>query len=142
MSTIIELLDRVRLSTGPDRKLDTAIHWHLICEPDAMNYRIDPFWGWQNKYENGWTAWHGQSPYKYTASIDAAAALFEHKLPHWEWLVRKNETVGYFASAYHRSNGKIKIFREQARTAPLAILAALLTALGSDPAAQHEETEP
>lgn len=118
---VTELLRRIQEADGPDREIDCRLHW-LLVQPDKS---------WATITLNGRRSW-AEFAYEcmgntsYTASIDAALALTEQKLPEWDYLLG-------------RTNGGLTIHcqlgpaQENATgfgaTLPLAILAALLRAL-------------
>lgn len=112
MTTLSELLARVKAATGPDRGLDCDI-WCELFAPDAMV--ID----------------HAARFTPYTASIDAALALVKKLLPGWTvvltWQPCLNPPEAFCELGGRRpSVGAV--------TEALALLAALLTALE----AKHE----
>jgi hypothetical protein len=99
------LLERVKAATGPDRELDRAIDDYF-----------DPM--------------HIGALRPVTASIDAALALVERRLPRWNWIVSDRATcVLRPANGKDENRSWIQWREANARTPPLAILAALLTAL-------------
>jgi hypothetical protein len=101
MSDLASLLEKVRSAQGPDRALD----WHVA---DATG--------------------HESFVPAYTASIDAALALVERKLPGWRVaMYTDGEGKGPCCLAL-RGDEPVKA-NCQAPTLPLAILAAMLTAL-------------
>jgi hypothetical protein len=122
-----ELIGRVKAATGPDRKLDAAILAAFPPEVMASDITVSERWDGmvEFKHSNGdtdsrWAAY-------FTASIDAALALVERLLP-----LRDHD--------YFRNSGRHRFclsipgdhrFHVEAygATAPLAILAALLSAL-------------
>lgn len=108
---VTELIERVRNATGPDRALDEAIRHSIdakMVEPQLL--------------------WRETLPY--TASIDASIALAERLLGH-AVLIEVTTQIG---AAQHSCVIDLveldePISVENVRTAPLAILLALLTAL-------------
>lgn len=125
MSTnLAGLLARVKTATGPDRKLDYAI-FTAFAPMDVGSY------------------WHPTEGNQYTASIDAALALVERMLPGHRWGISthsiksgaKNErgwplhADGFRAHVTERSALRPMPSIADAPTAPLAILAATLSAL-------------
>jgi hypothetical protein len=131
-----ELLARVKTATGADRAIDRAIAKHFKIEWD---YGAD----WPTIIDDDGEKTSEPTAYPYTASIDAALALTERMLPGWKWGVSSHS----FQGGEHYPDGKPKYidgFRAHvtkrsalrpmpsiadARTAPLALLAALLSAL-------------
>jgi hypothetical protein len=123
------LLDRVQKATGPDRELDKELLWVLgRYSWRGMNY-------WNDTGE----MWPSRLSVFFTASIDAAVALVERVLPGWSHahITQKTHTnIGYvhnnetaFTGLAARPNPKRQWFECRAPTPPLAILAAMLSAL-------------
>lgn len=115
MSDLAELLERVCAATGPNRALDLMIKAALSNVLSAMTYeeceeRVAD--------REAFDAWSATSPY--TASIDAALALVERMLPGKLWGV---DTRGVYRAQVGLSKAN------HFHSAPLAILAALLSAL-------------
>lgn len=121
MADLAELLERVKAATGPDRELDGDI-------AEAFG----PHW-------NGRDLTRGQAP-AVTRSIDAAMALVERMLPGWRVQLFERDPEdggGWNARLKRRSPWDLVALDEVAplpRTAPLALLAALLSALIAKPA--------
>jgi hypothetical protein len=123
-----ELLERVKAATGPDRGLDGLIA--IAFPPDGeartelgeATSRYGKYWF---KHDHG----EGSAlPRLYTASIDAALALTERMLP------GKSVLIGLRQAAGTKPWARIGEWREAdatSATLPLAILAALLTALSN-----------
>ena len=127
--TLTSLLSRVRAASGPDRELDADICAHLYGgarvsfdyniqvreDPKGMLVETDAELG---------------SPPHITTSIDAAVALVERVLPGANTVgVEKNPkgATAYVARNYvHSGHWMTEV---DAATPPLAILAALLSAL-------------
>ncbi|MCJ2009905.1 hypothetical protein [Methylobacterium sp. J-092] len=109
-----ELLARVKAAEGPDRRLDYEI-FTAFATPGEAN------------------PWDPAAGHFYTASIDAAVALAGRVLPGTMWAVGEMEGGPFCRLVYPKSDG----FREAVSmeqdggpdSAPLAICAALLTAL-------------
>lgn len=118
---IKELLERVEGLSGPDREVDAAIIKALGFHSWAgrMSYRD----------ADGVRMWDFGSS-EITASIDAAIALVERKLPGWAWKVIREE--GYNGCVI-RNAPKLEIVAPSVSchgpTLPLAIISALLRAL-------------
>lgn len=131
------LIERVKAATGADARLDvdlaTLSGWKWNVMEGALGYWTDPD-GDQRGIPN------------YTASIDAAIALVERVLPNFRWGVSGHSLKdGVYADGPHKGKPKYAAgFRAHvtkhsplrpmstiadAKTAPLAILAALLHAL-------------
>lgn len=123
MSDLMELLERVKAATGPDRELEYALVCHFFGADEGLLHEI-----------------HGINLYRLTASIDAALALVERKLPGWvvDDLSQNSRLAGdpwgcklasYYGSDPSRNRSAVSGYDYP--TAPLAILAALLSALTS-----------
>jgi len=144
MSEMQKLLERVRAAEGPDRELDAFLCEAFDlpkcqepdCLPDVLRRIIDCV-----------KVTHDEDPDVpfYTSSIDSALALVERLLPGWQWLVRSASKDGKcfarlespdFADVVWEAGDKETrdIIRGEealgkAATPPIAILAALLSAL-------------
>lgn len=101
-----DLLERVKAASGPDRELDGEVH-------DFATQTVEQY-----------------AP-AYTASVDAALALVERLLPGWNWHLNR---LGQ-PRAVINDGPKAQFECWDNTTLPLAILAALLTALQAAPAA-------
>ena len=139
LPTLRSLLQRVEAATGADRELDGDLFWSLFVVPSGLGKEVGGSRLVNLLGPNGdaWRHWiHVDWP-PYTASVDAALALVEKVLP-GAWFMM--ETFGYTedrrAGAELSAEG-IEHTRHEAKTIPLAIVAALLTAL----IAQDEEAE-
>ena len=115
--TLTDLIARLEAATGPDPELDKLISLELVgFDPD----RLPTHWP-----DIGRPA----SPHApYTASLDAAIALVEAKLPGWWWAVGHYGPDGLCAANVSLSGSTAHIDCE-APTAPLAILVALCRSL-------------
>lgn len=113
MSDLMELLERVKAATGPDRELDYAI----------------------SRFADGELVRHSSLHLPYTASIDDALALVERKLPGQHVTMGQNLHHHYWLCTFNSFNGEgepTAIAQEMHKSSlPLAILAALLSALTS-----------
>lgn len=98
------LIEQVKAATGPDDKLD---------------YAVDE-WLWRSGGKH-----HGEMDTlpPFTASIDAALALVERLLPGWNYTFNRGHCE--LRHPKHRA----KDVQAFGKTTPLAILAALLSAL-------------
>lgn len=125
-----ELLERVRSATGPDREIDVAL-LHLwepsheaLCSYDQRyqtELRDGVFSVW--KTDGGYSA---SVPFpRFTASVDAALALCERVLPGWKWNIGHDANDDLHAMVWHG----VTEHDEYGSTAPLTILAALLSVL-------------
>jgi hypothetical protein len=110
-----ELLAKVQAASGPDRELDIAntkalVHGKFYQTPETAG--------------------------PYTSSIDAALALVERVLPGWWYHMAKGRlspSEPLFACALYppgASDPQLDREPEEASTQPLAIIKALLTAIG------------
>lgn len=133
---IASLLERVKAATGPDRALD----WYVADATghQSFNTSIQGMWP---PFMKGSRA--DKAVPTYTASIDAALGLVGRMLPGWKWgvasvSVRTGEKSpegyprygeGFRAHVTEFSGLRPMPSVAEAQTAPLAILAALLTSL-------------
>lgn len=147
--TLSELEKRLQLATGADRELDGLILWHMTAEDhrrirdgvyeikhdhfvgpqgphyyEAASYVDDPD-GYDHSV-NGFIA-----GLRFTASLDAALALVERKLPGWGLLCDTFPPNQPYASVSFED----KVFGATGATRPIAMLLALVSAL------QQTETE-
>jgi hypothetical protein len=131
MSDLESLLERVKAASGPDRKLDFAIFKALgVLVPASAEPDDEDIWQLGDE-------WCSEScPYpdqEYTADIDAALALVEHCLPGWHWSITgpylKRRDYAAYLCLPHETSVDFPEADGRAATPPLAILAALLTAL-------------
>lgn len=126
----IELKERVAKATGPDRELDGLIEQALGILPS------EAYWSTSNVYGEVVAHWisGGYGAYKYhepealTASLDAAIALVEMKLPGWGWCCEKT-CAGLCRAVVWHPLAKMHDWRANAHTPALALIAALLEAL-------------
>lgn len=128
MSDLASLLRRVKAATGPDRELDWSLH-------DVAFVEFFEQYGYRRKGEFYVTASPAvpggeriSAPEYYTASIDAALALVDKMLPgrfalNLHWLP---DSLGF---AYFGKRREYTHDEDWLPSLPLAILAALLTAL-------------
>ncbi len=134
MSDLTALLDRVRAATGPDRELDADLWWALARDSAERTYWRATLGKPQKAPDRlpdglGRIAVRGRSPMA-SGSIDAALALAERMLP-------GTARPGFVQQPDRSWHGTIlwvepedaECPEEVAPTAPLAILAALLSAL-------------
>jgi hypothetical protein len=117
-----ELLAKVQAASGADRTLDLDLARALV--PDVIVL----------KHDNGANVPHVY--WKYTGSIDDALALVERVLPGWWYHMAKKRLSPdepLFACALYppgASDPQLDQEPEEASTQPLAIIKALLTAIG------------
>jgi hypothetical protein len=137
------LLARLRAAAGPDRKLDLEVA------------RVG---GWYGIVQEKTGVWRGFAPGEprrtrryvpgFTADLDAALALVERVLPGWFVGIQQNYignpprvqpwsvTLDHYQGAVHR-----QVEGNDAPTAPLAVLIALLSALNAvSPSNTEQET--
>lgn len=148
MSTALEnLLARVEKAKGPSAEIDWLIadmHGDIPAHSVrkvGFDYdwyrRPGDFALWKANDSEGRNASLWQ-PAKVTASIDAAVALLEEVLPSREWSLRTPTAKSPLYSARVRLNCLQRIAGE-CRTAPLAIIAAMLQTLAALPSSSQVE---
>ena len=134
MGDLNELVERLKAATGPDRFLEEDIAQEL-----------EEGWSWNDSIRSFHTPNGFQDrPPEYTASIDAALALVERKLPGSCVLVGDYKGLAnpaMWGGKYQNAKGWCSLspndeamssHRAHAETPPLAILAALLAVLSLD----------
>lgn len=128
---LASLLARVEAAKGPDREIAADLARLLTTPPeDGCEFRSESAWPFVGHWRNTATGVIAANVVAddYTASIDAALALVERVRPDWR-LQNLRET----RIAGHEWNAHLQCWRDGVRcwgrTAPLAILAALLKAL-------------
>lgn len=111
------LLERIKKATGPDRKLDNLISWHLE----------DTKW---------WVAEWGErqdtrSPPRFTESIDATIAFIKRVLPGWDIVmeIRQSYIWAVVACMTPASSGLVAVNSANTPTMPLSLLEATVEAL-------------
>lgn len=122
MTAISDLLERIEKATGADEMLDSELEWTLGEWTNLGG------WWRQHKVTGEREMYSYRSLPSYTASIDAALALVERKLPkdfHFIELSIQQRTH----CEIHDQRVFDALATSDAPTAPLAILAALLKAL-------------
>lgn len=105
-----DLIERVRNATGPDREID----WDV---DEALTGEVPDF--------------HGCP--RYTASIDAALALVERVLPGWQIAMGTCGEDDIPWACLTEPDDDCRDFPASAPTIPLALIAALLSALNTPP---------
>lgn len=105
MTDLNELLERVKKATGSDKELDRAIE-RMEHGPDVIPFTPE-----------------------YTFSIDASVALMDRMLPGTLWRLQSDPDSGSGFEATMVTGGPELGAKGDGATAPLAILAALLSAL-------------
>ena len=122
-----ELLTALKAATGPSGKIDAKLHMFFHPEEKVKEFSM---LGWRVQKDNG--KWEPLPAI--CDSIDAALALVQEKLPPrdgWRFNIVDigEERVGF---EVHKPEWPGSHY-EDAPTAPLAILIALLTALEAKP---------
>lgn len=120
---LTELLERVRKAEGPDRELDFWLTCLVQNGGRLGQFRSASAWV-EAATHFGWN-----SP-RFTSSIDAAVGLVERILSEANYYGADRDPGGW--SAYVSRNNVPSghwVFEAEHKTAPLAILAALLQAL-------------
>lgn len=133
MADLPTLLERVKGAEGPDRELDADIEVALRGgEIVQLQNRFtgEPLIGIRRPSTNHYGGFVNDPCPPLTCSIDAALSLVEAKVPGWSWrigntLSRPNDVMHGGAFCLLGTSSR----DVEAATAPLAILAALLTAL-------------
>lgn len=143
MSDLKALLERVKAATGPDRTIDRD----LSVLPGGPNFVKErdghiAYFRHSDTDERGRTMAFASGPTGsdfdglnesawpfYTASIDAALALVERMLPGWPWVASSLGEEDCPSAAVTTPDGDFDDFTCSAATPPLALLAALLSAL-------------
>ena len=109
MTKLTNLLKRLESATGPDDDLDKALFKFFF-----------------DSYEDDIPHGVGRIiPPDLTSSIDAALALVERELEGWQWYLESS--IGS-SDMYFQTHDHGEIFSSQHKTAPLAILTALVKA--------------
>jgi hypothetical protein len=129
MSDLRELLARAQAATGADRELDIDLMVRFLPRHrKEQAIGIDSLVWFVMAFQDG--RWQDVQPISYTASLDAVTALIEQVLPGVFWIMskgraRRDEPL-YAAEMLF---GTDEILGEaEADSAPLALLAALLSA--------------
>lgn len=129
MSDLKALRERVESATGADREIDAAL-WCALLHPDCKPSQSRP--GYVAITDDDPSRWGYKEVEHYTASLDAALALVEAKLPGSAWSV---STVMFGRGGYVAGIGRVGLNEDieaRAPTPALALLAALLAALDGD----------
>lgn len=142
MTTYTDIRARLEAATGPDRELNEeiafAIRWRPTSGLPATSFA-------EHEAKHGYeTAWTAHAPFRlswpipdYTASIDAAIALVEEKLPGWSWRlmnVSHGTPTGMPKCSLKHPISSGRDVPGFARTPALAILTALFAALEANDA--------
>lgn len=131
------LAHRVSEATGPDRELDRALLVALALPAEFVGSTIlshfdsgDGSLGCNTA--DGWQHWSIAPIPPYTASIDAAVALFERLLPGWWWSVGRCQREVHCTAGPDRGHpleGMVDAVQAFGATPALAVLAALFADL-------------
>ncbi len=127
------LLDRVKAASGPDRHLDALVEVQarrFAAYAAGLDDRTRAYWNGTIDGDVYDSSISYAAP-RYTASIDAALALVEKMLPGCMWRVQSDPKIGDTFYATLVPSYPAGASAGDGATAPLAILAALLTALTS-----------
>lgn len=129
MSEIEELLRRVNRAMGPSRELDIALECALPnLSLGEHSHRPSSAKGMVTcNYPNGRSSTY--VPRRFTLSIDDALSLVERAMPNASWSVRTTMEGLYAADVPFIKLKDMRPTPVTHRTAPLAMLSALLTAL-------------
>lgn len=129
--TLQDLLTRVEAASGPDREIDVYIAlwqgWTLHTDEADPVYRGVVSEWWKDPADKDWST--TSNPPDYTASIDAAVALVEKKLPGWIWWVSATPSASLDVAEARAGMPYQRVESNNCATPPLALLAALLKAL-------------
>lgn len=146
----LSIIAKLESATGPDRELDGMI-WKVVdpsefdrqCSFRGMKYAGHV----HTKAEKAAHIARAAGYYSpaYTASLDAALALFAEKLPisDWWWLLGTTDLggqPGFVCETGCRETPLTDNILTEAPTAPLAVLLALFRALNPDGASSRPHT--
>lgn len=143
------LLERVRSATGPDRELDGSLWW-LVSLNEDQRKRHDPFGSVERAIQSYGSAGRALEQFfdssnsyclariafkePYTASIDASVAFKDRVLPGWRYDIHSPRFgIPFECVLMDGDSASRKIVVGHGATAPLAIIAATLSALISRP---------
>lgn len=137
---IAALLARVKAATGPDRELDCRLSHHFLNRGISYGTGDDSGWappatvdGWDDaKWASMADEYMSPLTHHYTASVDAALSLVERVLPGWEWLKKSPRVISLYRPLADEEDARKEWAKHHdgtGATIPLAILAALLSAL-------------
>ena len=137
MTEMGSLIERARSATGPDRELDADIYLGLLggeVQWRQANYTMEMYPVARRPSANHVGGYEHEQVPLYTASIDAVLALVERCLPGW-WVhgLGKSPLHGLWWCTLYSLDAKKAVEVEEFDTPPLAILSALLQALGETP---------
>jgi hypothetical protein len=134
--TLASLLESVEAAEGPDREIDSLLWYRLVFDPELAK----PGYGWVK------TPGIGYSAPAFTASFDQALALYERVLAGWTIAhVGQRDDKSWCAElreGYQTSYGRVAISETRHKTPALALIEAMLEALGarlSDTSHAHDE---
>lgn len=125
VASLKSLRDRVRAAKGADRELDYAIEACLkpwLAEQGYVRNKGD---GWRSKTPSVPGAYLLRGPARYTASIDAVAALIAKELPSCSWTAHS-----YGLCAVDRCEHGLRLMEDGSGATPaLGLLDALIGCL-------------
>lgn len=134
MTARSDLLERLTKTTGPDRELDALLH--AFADGRTVRENVHPEFGRQLLARNSrpphdeyWLDHPASMHPAFTGSIDAAHGLVTHFLPGHQVNMHTYGNPVAEASIGARIHAK----PAEAPTLPIAILIALMTALGDQP---------
>ena len=130
-----DLIDRLKAADGASRELDAEIAIFL-AEPTEEELYYKPWTVLDDGPNEGPGCYfvHTRSGRmmrhapEYTASLDAALALVEDKLPGWEWLITRDGTFSIWTELM-KDNRPVEHFEIKHPVRPISACIALLTAL-------------
>ena len=135
----MKLIDKLRAADGPDRELDAEIYCAFAGTPcELVRGYLDELRIKQTGTAVTWSA-DDISPH-YTASIDAALALVAEKLPGWkhhDYSYDADDNVYRHQYVLHHekhTRGTLWVSESHPKSQAIALLLALLTALGGESA--------
>jgi hypothetical protein len=136
MTDLKALLERLRQAERPDRYADCHL-WVIAQGGDARMVVCDSStqdFVWERGIDGMWirSVVRFRAVPKYTASIDAALALVARVLPGWAWLKKSERVITLYRPLTEEEDATkawATHYDADGATIPIAILAALLTAL-------------
>ena len=119
-----ELLERVEKATGPDREMDARICAAIDFREDWMKGDTTPLMWRSNGHVSMGKNGPGYRTPEITASLDAALALVNEKLPGCQWTVEPGLCWIRVLTA-----NDVDEFQGASACTPIAVLSALLRTL-------------
>lgn len=123
MSGLSELIAKLEGLSGPDRELDHALFQHFyagMIERGQYRRMLDVYVSATDPLDR-------MSIDAFTASLDAAVALVERKLPGQEWTVGSRDTLGHPWGKVRSES--LRSIQDSAATPAIALCLALLRSL-------------